>query len=70
MDAKKGFWMIQLSEESSKLTAFSSPFGVYYDQVKTVKLSDASIKKIMEEATKDEQIQNLIEQISDGCIVL
>lgn len=26
LDAKKGFWKIPLSEESSKLTAFWTPF--------------------------------------------
>lgn len=29
MDAKKGFWMIQLSEKSSKMTAFWTPFAKY-----------------------------------------
>lgn len=29
LDAKKGFWMIQLSEQSSKLTAFWTPFGKF-----------------------------------------
>lgn len=27
LDAKKGFWMIQLSKQSSEMTAFSTPFG-------------------------------------------
>ena len=29
LDAKSGFWQIKLSEESSKLCAFNSPFGRY-----------------------------------------
>ncbi|KAG8248129.1 hypothetical protein J6590_046348 [Homalodisca vitripennis] len=64
---------VQLIKINRHLNQFDQPStiqelgtGVYYEHLKTVKLSDTSIKKIMDETAKDEQIQNLIKQISDG----
>ena len=30
LDAKNGYWSIELDEESQTLTCFNSPFGRYY----------------------------------------
>ena len=41
MDAKDGFWQVQLSEESSNLTCFNTPFGRYKWMVMPFGISSA-----------------------------